>query len=346
MPKKPKKQDRVVENWRQNPQAIKKYSFLRPFLPQEETKSRSPLLSPKALFIYSILLAFLLVGIKVTPKYLPGVLGYASNIYVDELLKYTNQKRAEFGLSPLSMNSELSKAAEAKAKDMFSKNYWAHVSPDGIQPWDFILNAGYDYSYAGENLAKNFTTSKEVVDAWYDSPSHRENLLGENYQDIGFAVVNGVLDGYETTLVVQTFGKPRVPTYLSSSSPESLPEKPKLAQSQSQSSEKVSPKVEVPQASQAFAGANKTSEEKGVSTKSSRVSKLPFKITESINVVSTAKLVGLSFIFFLSFLLTLDAWYSKSRDIRKVSGHTMAHLAFLVFVFASIWLILSPGKIL
>ncbi len=339
MPKKLKKQDKLVENWRQNPQAIKKYSFLRPFLPQEETKSRSPLLSPKALFVYSILLSLMLVGIKVTPKYLPGVLGYASDIYVDELLKYTNQKRAEFGLPPLSMNTKLSKAAEAKAKDMFSKNYWAHVSPDGIQPWDFILNAGYDYSYAGENLAKNFTTSKEVVAAWYDSPSHRENLLSENYQDIGFAVVNGILDGYETTLVVQTFGKPRVPTYLSSSSPTPLPAMP-------EESESKELRVEVPQSSQTLMNINKTFAGNVSPPKSSWFAKLPFKITNSVNVVSVTRFIGLNFLFFLSFLLTLDAWYSKSRDIRKVSGHTMAHLAFLVFVFASIWLILSPGKIL
>ena len=135
-----------------------------------------------------------------------GVLGYASNINSDELLKYTNQRRVDFGLEPLSMNSALSKAAQKKAEDMFKYGYWAHVSPTGTEPWSFILAQDYDYVFAGENLARNFSRSKDVVDAWFASPSHRENLLNRNYRDMGFAITNGVLDGYETTVVVQMFG--------------------------------------------------------------------------------------------------------------------------------------------
>jgi uncharacterized protein YkwD len=72
-------------------------------------------------------------------------------------------------------------------------------SPDGTEPWDFILGEKYDYIYAGENLAKNFSTFDDVVEAWYNSPSHKENLLNKNYTEMGFAIVNGELNGYETT---------------------------------------------------------------------------------------------------------------------------------------------------
>ena len=92
---------------------------------------------------------------------------------------------------------------------MFEKGYWAHNAPDGATPWDFIHGEGYRYTYAGENLARDFSYSKDVVDAWMASPSHRDNLMRPEYQEIGFAVVNGTLNGSETTLVVQMFGTKR-----------------------------------------------------------------------------------------------------------------------------------------
>ncbi len=53
--------------------------------------------------------------------------------------------------------------------------------------------------------------SDGVMKAWLDSTTHRDNLLRKEYTDVGFAVVNGILNGEETTLVVQMFGKPLYP---------------------------------------------------------------------------------------------------------------------------------------
>lgn len=129
-----------------------------------------------------------------------------ADISSQELLKFTNEKRAEYGLPPLILDQQLETAAYAKAEDMFGNDYWAHNSPDGTTPWYFIKNAGYNYVYAGENLAKGFTSSNDVVDAWMASESHKENLLSENFKDVGFAVKTGRLGGEETFLVVQEFG--------------------------------------------------------------------------------------------------------------------------------------------
>lgn len=96
----------------------------------------------------------------------PSVLGTYSNISQEALLSMTNQKRQEVGLSPLNLNGSLSQAAAGKASDMFTKDYWAHVSPDGTSPWVFIKASGYNYIYAGENLARGFTTPTDVVNAW------------------------------------------------------------------------------------------------------------------------------------------------------------------------------------
>lgn len=136
------------------------------------------------------------------------ILGYATNITVDQVVAQTNQQRSAVGLAPLQFSGVLSSAAQAKAQDMFSNNYWAHVSPSGKQPWDFIREAGYSYQAAGENLARDFYQTDTMMGAWMASPTHKANIVNTKYSQIGVAVVNGTLEGTETTLVVQMFGNP------------------------------------------------------------------------------------------------------------------------------------------
>ena len=134
------------------------------------------------------------------------VLGYATNVTVSDIYSLSNQERTNVGLTPLILNSQLNSAALAKANDMMADNYWAHIAPDGTTPWYFIESSGYDYITAGENLAKDFNTSSGVVAGWMASTSHRENILNSSYKDVGYAVVNGVLQGSETTLIVAMYG--------------------------------------------------------------------------------------------------------------------------------------------
>ncbi|HUD11142.1 MAG TPA: CAP domain-containing protein [Candidatus Saccharimonadia bacterium] len=136
------------------------------------------------------------------------VLDYATDITSLELLAQTNQQRADNGLAPLKLNAELDDSASMKAADMFAEDYWAHVSPSGIQPWYWFTKAGYSYSYAGENLAKDFATTSGVMTGWMNSPGHRANILNPHYVDVGFAVENGTLVGGQTTLVVAHYGAP------------------------------------------------------------------------------------------------------------------------------------------
>lgn len=137
----------------------------------------------------------------------PGaVLGYATNINVNDLLALTNSERAAAGLAPLTLDSRLNQSAILKAGNMFSENYWAHVSPSGIQPWYWFTQASYPYTYAGENLAKDFDTSAGTVQGWMNSAGHKANILNVNYTQVGFAVQNGTLVGGQTTLVVAHYG--------------------------------------------------------------------------------------------------------------------------------------------
>lgn len=127
---------------------------------------------------------------------------------VDEqtLITLTNNERASRGLAPLVFNATLSAAAEAKAADILTQDYFEHVSPTGKTPWVFIKAAGYNYLKAGENLAIDFTTVEGPIPAWMNSPTHRANILKPDYEEVGIAEVKGEYKGRETTVVVQMFG--------------------------------------------------------------------------------------------------------------------------------------------
>ena len=176
------------------------------FLPRESNNQRAKLLHPSSLVILIVLFfGFQLLLSKVS-LHLPQILGYASQIPPSEIIRLTNNERASHGLAPVKYDAELSLAAAQKAGDMFARDYWAHVSPVGTQPWFFVSQSGYSYRFAGENLARDFSDPQSVVAAWMASSSHRDNLLNNRYQDIGVAVVDGRLQGHDTTLVVQFFG--------------------------------------------------------------------------------------------------------------------------------------------
>jgi hypothetical protein len=210
---------------------------------------------------------------------------------------------------------------------MFKNNYWAHVSPTGTEPWDFILAEDYDYSYAGENLAKNFNSSKEVVTAWYNSPSHKENLLNKNYTEMGFAVVNGTLDGYKTTLVVQMFGKPR-----STASVSAAENKNKILESVS-----AQPEVAVEAEKEPVA----LEKPVAFNTESLEGSVLP-----ALDISIATKYISVAFGTFILSLFALDYWYSMKKGIPRLTGHTIVHIAFLLVAVIGVWFALSPGKVL
>lgn len=181
--------------------------FLRHvFLPHHTNNYRAKILHHSSLFSLIAVLFISNFPLSFVERQFQDVLGISANISAEELLLHTNIKRQEQGLPPLSLNTQLSQAAAGKAQDMLGKDYWAHVAPDGLTPWAFIKGAGYEYRHAGENLARGFTTSGDVVNAWMASPGHRDNMLSPNYTEVGFAVVTGTLTGEETVLVVEMLG--------------------------------------------------------------------------------------------------------------------------------------------
>lgn len=124
------------------------------------------------------------------------------------LVDLANDDRENSGLSQLSVNPILEEAARMKAQDMAEKEYFAHTSPAGLNPWYWFYRAGYEFIHAGENLAVNFVDSEDVNRAWMDSPGHRANILNGNFTEVGIAAIPGTYKGKKTIYVVQMFGTP------------------------------------------------------------------------------------------------------------------------------------------
>lgn len=182
--------------------------FKRYFIPHEENDHKPHFLRGDAvLILLGIVLvteiSFLVFTLRVIPNS-----NFLASLVPSVLVNLTNESRSLEKLSTLAPNPVLELAAKKKAEDMAQKGYFAHTSPEGRTPWYWVQEAGYKYSYAGENLAVNFFDSKDVVEAWMRSPGHRANIVNNNYTEIGIALASGMYQGHEATFVVQYFGRP------------------------------------------------------------------------------------------------------------------------------------------
>ncbi len=243
----------------------------------------------------------------------PEVLGISYSIAEEELLDMTNKLRMQNNQEPLALDAQLSDAARRKAADMFQKDYWAHFAPDGATPWGFIKATGYEYSYAGENLAKGFTSSGDVVSAWMNSPSHKENMLSSKYKDVGFAIVEGKLQGEDTVLIVEMFAS------------------------------KDAEVATIPVNSQQIMEVDKKAIAKDVSENQS-VAALG-KETRAAPMVDFQKTTRSSVTIFLVFIiviLMLDLVIVEKRKIPRLVGHNIDHIILLVLFL--IFILVSTNK--
>lgn len=287
------------------------FNFFRHLFLPHHTNNHKPKILHHSSFISYILLAIavqLVFQILMVTK--PAVLGLATDITADRVLTLVNEQRIQNGLPAVKIDPLLSQAAVLKANDMFAKNYWAHFAPDGTSPWDFLNQVSYHYLYAGENLARDFATSDQVVTAWMNSSTHRANILNSKYQEIGLAVVNGKLGSDETTLVVELFGTKQVSVPRVSSASTQQPGTAKLP-------------IILPQEKLVA----------GVNTNTMAVSARPlfdvFKMTKDFSYAMAG---------FLLLVLAVDAYMVKKHKIIRASGNNFAHMALLVFLLVAIYI--------
>ncbi len=125
-----------------------------------------------------------------------------------EVLRLTNVTRSEHGAPELKESFLLNAVAAERAKDMFEKQYFDHVSPTGEKAADIAQKVGYRYKELGENIASgSFLTNQKIINGWMQSPGHRKSLLSGQFEEIGVAVAKGRMEGYETWIAVQVFGR-------------------------------------------------------------------------------------------------------------------------------------------
>ncbi len=325
------------------------------FLPHESNNHKAKSLQLPALLFLFLLIAGFQVGLTFITKIKPGVLGFAANISSDRLIQLTNERRAEQGLGSLQPNGLLSEAARQKAATMFNFGCWSHDC-NGRTPWSFISGVGYSYIYAGENLAKDFNDSESVVAAWMASPTHRDNLLNSKYQEIGMAVVDGILNGEETTLVVQMFGTPtqvaRTPVVPQQAlvEPKLVPEQviaqvPEVRSDEVAAEEETSEEVVLQEElveDENLEEAVEVVEESDASFSQAKdlVSARPFIST--FELTKTFYLIVLSIMIVLMFV---DSFLIYRNKIIRISGKTFVHASFFILILLSI-LLSNSGAII
>lgn len=333
-----------------------KYLLHYLFIPHHTNNHKPKVIHLDSWLLYLIVFLLFHMAVISVQRVNPQVLGFATDIFADQLLNLTNQKRIDSGLNPLVMNQQLSQAASLKASDMFSYNYWAHNSPEGKTPWDFINSSGYKYTVAGENLAKNFSNSQGVVDAWMASPTHKDNILKPNYQEVGFAIVNGVLNGEETTLVVQMFGASnsiapvaqketvQIDKLILSPTPTT-----KIAAGTSNTNQIV----EIPPVATVSGNADQLSDSNLTNQVSQFQPRAVFaadtdqglSIKPLIDRLTLTKRTSYIFIFLVLIVFILDMIMVNRKKVVRISGHNLAHILFLITILIILF-IASPGSVL
>lgn len=137
------------------------------------------------------------------------------------IVKYTNQERSNTGQPALTRSPILSALARSHSQDMMARNFWGHINPDGLDPFERMNAGGYLYWCAAENIGytSSFIPSSNpdevgryfVQEMWMKSTGHRANILNSCVTEIGVGIA------YEPdrsaspygVIATQDFGKPR-----------------------------------------------------------------------------------------------------------------------------------------
>ena len=150
------------------------------------------------------------LAIAVTLLLLSGAASADSNeITVENVLRLMNERRAQSSLPPLHADKRLMRAADDRMRHMEEESYWGHRSPDGLSPFSWVTLRAYEFRSVGENLACGFDTARVLVEAWMESPGHRANILSNDFEDCGIAIIDGSTKGPANgKSIVVLFAKP------------------------------------------------------------------------------------------------------------------------------------------
>lgn len=312
--------------------------------PHEHNNHHPHAIRHPALALYIAVLLTFNVGYNVFTGHTTKVLGFATSISQQEVIRLTNVERVKAGVAPVSENAQLNQSAMLKAKNMFEEDYWAHYAPSGKSPWYWFDQAGYVYTIAGENLARDFDTSQGVINGWMNSPSHRENMLTPGYKDIGIAVLNGVMGGHETTLVVQHFGTPAtLAAAPSSTTPPSTQGSTNQPAAPQQPSAPAAPEIQEQSISQLQQTPPLTGAAGVPAASNDVLASLPYQLLNPspINTWSMQQIVVIGFLFGLMLLFVFDFAVVHRKSIIRPHSHSLLHagmmaVAIIVVLYSTV----------
>jgi uncharacterized protein YkwD len=113
--------------------------------------------------------------------------------YENQVAALINNVREANGLNTLAADESLTNVAMVRSRDLLDRNYFSHYTPEGTNVFNIMNDMGIEFSYAGENLAQSAPASagtpEGFLNAWINSPSHRDNMLRSQYTKIGVAMV-------------------------------------------------------------------------------------------------------------------------------------------------------------
>jgi uncharacterized protein YkwD len=214
------------------------------FIPHSGNDHKPKALRPKSLLVYLVIALLIKTAATGALFLIYPSPAEMTAVIASKMIELTNSSRLAAGVPPLNVNATLTKSAILKGQDMLKRGYFSHDTPDGRKPWQWISKTEYDYIYAGENLAMDFTSAEAIQAAFLKSPSHRKNILNPKYKDIGVAVVSGLMNGRQTDLLVVFFGTQREMVAATKQASAALPAEastqPEAAQVQPESVSKVS----------------------------------------------------------------------------------------------------------
>jgi len=301
------------------------------FTPRHTNNFRAKLLHNSGIFAVLGLVITGNIFLRLLDNPALHILGFTSTVTIDEIVRATNEERAGVGLKSLSYNEKLADAARRKAANMFSENYWAHNSPSGKNPWVWFKAAGYNYVYAGENLAKDFGNTDRLMAAWMASPTHRDNVINSKYTEIGVAVVPGSLQGQDTVLVVQLFGAPSGGSVPQATPSETNTTKSTLAPVAEVKGEEIASLVPAEVNVIQIAPANQGSPVAVVPPRFNQ-----FNLARALNLGTTA-------LFILA--LVLDLYLAESSRLTRRVGNNWAHILFINLILLATTIV-NAGKIM
>lgn len=155
-------------------------------------------------------LIYSLVFITAISLLTPAIASASSNTV--EVFNGVNQIRITNHVKPLTYNKDLQRSAQAKADDLCNNDYFEHGDAQGRHLGYWIGQAGYNYEFAAENLAKGYNTLQEAISGWQNSPKHLAAIMDQTYTDTGIGVT--MCASYQgkanQTIIVQHFAKPEV----------------------------------------------------------------------------------------------------------------------------------------